>query len=195
MVCKNCGSDGHRKNNRKCTNYSSYLKELGERRSQKKDENDLMDEEDQNTSKKRQHETENTDSPAKKPSSVCERKLRSLSSTYLTTKIPRTSADSWSSDNEEENSKKDNSSGIKLKSPEMLQIGETEKQGVQMEKESESWNDYLDRMHEVNMKKLAENRDPAEDEWYMKFLNDTGKNIENDDPVEHEWYMKFLDKK
>lgn len=194
MVCQNCGSESHRKNNRKCPNYSTYLKELGERKSQKAKKDELMEVENQNTSKKRHHQRELPENPSKISNSVFGARLRNLSETYLTKKIPRTSSDSESGKNEEVNEKK-NSSEMKEKNPEMSQMGGTEKQSGQVEKTSESWNDYLDRMHEIDMKILAENKEPVGDDWYMKFLDDDDKNTYNSEPVDYEWYMKFLDEK
>ena len=137
-----------------------------------------MEVENQNTSKKRHHQRELPENPSKISNSVFGARLMNLSETYLTKKIPRTSSDSESGENEEVNEKK-NSSEMKEKNPEMSQMGEIEKQAGQVEKTSESWNDYLDRMHEIDMKILAENKEPVGDDWYMKFLDDNEKITDN----------------
>ena len=190
MVCQNCGSESHRKNNSRCSNYSDYLKELEERKSQKKDDNMMMDEDEQNTSKKRQNQQEISENPAKKPTTVFELRLRSLSTAYLDKKIPSSSSDEGSEKEEEnEDGKNSKKSG---ENAGILKAGEAEKQGEHVEK-GESWDDYLDRMHAIDLKIIAENKEPEENEWYMKFLEDNEKNVDSHELVEDEWYMKFLD--
>lgn len=192
MVCHNCKSETHRKNNRKCPNYRLYMKELRERKSQKAQRDELMKVDNQNTSKKRQHQQELPENPAKISNSLFETRLRSLSETYLTKKIPRTSSDSECSENGEVSEKK-KSSGMEEKNSEKSKTREKKKQERQVEENSESWSDYLDRMQEIDLKEIAENKEPVENEWYMKFLNDNEKIPDNSEPVDYEWYMKFLD--